>query len=205
MAEIDVSTLPRTKAEAIAIGSRHYFTGEPCKNGHVAPRYFKGACIACKRDISSTWRNNNIDKSRECVKRSSNTAIGREKGRKRVARWHAADPKRAWAIASISAAKRRAAEKGIDFALDYRFILSIAPETCPATGRRLVYEGHGTSGPTPNSPTIDRLDSSRGYVPGNVAVISHIANRLKSNATLEEIKRLAAWLEDALEEKTDQH
>lgn len=41
-----------------------------------------------------------------------------------------------------------------------------------------------------NSPTLDRKDSTRGYVPDNVWVISHRANRMKNNATLEEMELL---------------
>lgn len=39
--------LPKTRAEAKAAGSKYYFTGEPCKHGHIAPRKTKGACIEC--------------------------------------------------------------------------------------------------------------------------------------------------------------
>lgn len=39
--------LPKTRAEAKAAGATHYFTGEPCKHGHIAPRKTKGACVEC--------------------------------------------------------------------------------------------------------------------------------------------------------------
>lgn len=45
------------------------------------------------------------------------------------------------------------------------------------------------------SPSLDRIDSSLGYVEGNVWVISTRANRIKSDATLEELKLLVAALE----------
>jgi 5-methylcytosine-specific restriction endonuclease McrA len=44
---LDTSILPKTRAEAKATGAAHYFTGEPCKHGHVAPRKTKGACVEC--------------------------------------------------------------------------------------------------------------------------------------------------------------
>jgi hypothetical protein len=44
---MDTTTLPKTRAEAKATGASHYFTGEPCKHGHIAPRKTKGACIEC--------------------------------------------------------------------------------------------------------------------------------------------------------------
>lgn len=47
---MDTTNLPKTRAEAKATGATHYFTGEPCKHGHIAPRKTKGACIECLKD-----------------------------------------------------------------------------------------------------------------------------------------------------------
>jgi 5-methylcytosine-specific restriction endonuclease McrA len=44
---MDTTNLPKTRAEAKATGAKHYFTGEPCKHGHIAPRKTKGACVEC--------------------------------------------------------------------------------------------------------------------------------------------------------------
>ena len=44
---MDTTTLPKTRAEAKATGAKYYFTGEPCKHGHIAPRKTKGACVEC--------------------------------------------------------------------------------------------------------------------------------------------------------------
>jgi hypothetical protein len=38
---------PKTRKEAKQKGASHYFTGEPCKYGHIAPRKTKGACVEC--------------------------------------------------------------------------------------------------------------------------------------------------------------
>lgn len=43
----------------------------------------------------------------------------------------------------------------------------------------------------PNMATLDRVDSSKGYIPGNVQVISHLANRMKNNATVDELVKFA--------------
>ena len=41
-----------TRAEALAQGLRHYFTGKPCKRGHVSIRNTrKAACLECDRQI----------------------------------------------------------------------------------------------------------------------------------------------------------
>lgn len=44
---MDTTNLPKTRAEAKASGAKYYFTGEPCKHGHIAPRKTKGACVEC--------------------------------------------------------------------------------------------------------------------------------------------------------------
>jgi hypothetical protein len=44
---------PKTRAEAKAAGATHYFTGVPCKHGHVALRKVKGSCIEC---VKAEWR-----------------------------------------------------------------------------------------------------------------------------------------------------
>ena len=46
---MDTSKMPATRAEAKATGATHYFTGQPCKQGHIAPRKTKGACVECLR------------------------------------------------------------------------------------------------------------------------------------------------------------
>ena len=44
---MDTTNLPKTRQEAKDTGAKYYFTGEPCKHGHIAPRKTKGACVEC--------------------------------------------------------------------------------------------------------------------------------------------------------------
>ena len=44
---MDTTSLPTTRKEAKKTGSKYYFTGQPCKHGHIAARKTKGACIEC--------------------------------------------------------------------------------------------------------------------------------------------------------------
>jgi 5-methylcytosine-specific restriction endonuclease McrA len=44
---METTNLPKTRKEAQETGSKYYFTGGPCKHGHIAPRKTKGACIEC--------------------------------------------------------------------------------------------------------------------------------------------------------------
>ena len=75
-----------------------------------------------------------------------------------------------------SRAKYRAKQKGLDFTITKEDI--VIPDTCPLLGTPMV------------SPSLDRIDSSKGYTPDNVWVISNRANTLKNNATLMELKTL---------------
>lgn len=64
---------PKTRKEAKAIGATHYFTGEPCVRGHVAPRKTKGACIEC---LKEDWALDNARRS-EKPKSEAAKAAGR--------------------------------------------------------------------------------------------------------------------------------
>lgn len=65
-------------------------------------------------------------------------------------------------------------------------------DTCPVLGGRFVY-GEGRHD---WSPSVDRKDPSKGYVPGNVTVISWLANRIKNNCTDPAVFRaVAAYVE----------
>ena len=44
---MDTTSLPKTREEAKKTGSKYYFTGQPCKYGHIAARKTKGACVEC--------------------------------------------------------------------------------------------------------------------------------------------------------------
>lgn len=74
----------------------------------------------------------------------------------------------------------------------------IWPTHCPVLGIELDYpERTGTRGrqhPQANWPSLDRWDSTKGYVPGNVFVISFRANSLKNAATYDEVLRVAKYL-----------
>lgn len=69
------------------------------------------------------------------------------------------------------------------------------PTHCPVLGIRLDYEtprGQRTTN-AHDRPSLDRWDNSMGYVPDNVFVISLRANALKSNATADELDRVAHY------------
>ncbi len=47
---------PTTRKEAKETGAKYYFTGEPCKHGHIALRKTKGCCVECMKE---DWKQDN--------------------------------------------------------------------------------------------------------------------------------------------------
>lgn len=87
-------------------------------------------------------------------------------------------------------ARYRARQKGVPFDLDLSHIRALVKNKCPVLGCSLMWATlSGTAGghSLPNSPTLDRLDPRKGYVKGNVWIISNRANMLKNNATPAEL------------------
>jgi hypothetical protein len=103
------------------------------------------------------------------------------------------EKRRQWAISNpekalLQYAKRRAKALGLSFALTADHI--VIPKRCPALGLRLI---RGSLAARDASPTLDRINNKKGYVPGNVIVVSHKANRIKSNASVAELQRLVRF------------
>ena len=87
-----------------------------------------------------------------------------------------------------NAAKGRAKKLGLPFDLCPKDI--VIPAVCPVLGIPL-FSNVGKLGSTPNSPTVDRIIPVKGYTQGNIQVISHRANTIKSDATAEELMQVA--------------
>ena len=81
--------------------------------------------------------------------------------------------------------KSRCKRTGREFSIDLEDI-SI-PEKCPVFGFDLKREDKKT---WMCAPSVDRIDSSKGYIKGNVTVVSRRANILKRDATVEELELL---------------
>jgi hypothetical protein len=135
--------------------------------------------IACKK-----WRDNNKEKH------ISYSRADYEKNRGRYVQtaraWHLAN----YTLVMWQRAQKRAMAKNIDFNIDVDDI--VIPEMCPVLNIPLeVSQG---SGHTANSPSIDHIDNSKGYVKGNIRIISVRANKIKSDATISEIQQIYDYL-----------
>jgi len=82
----------------------------------------------------------------------------------------------------LKQAKTRAKLKGHEFNLVLEDIK--IPLRCPIMNEVLEWIPDGFN---PYAPSIDRIDSSKGYTKDNIQVISAIANRMKWNATKEQL------------------
>lgn len=66
------------------------------------------------------------------------------------------------------------------------------PTHCPILGMELNYYAVGTV--VEASPSFDQIIPGKGYIPGNVQVISWRANRLKNNGTWQEHQLIAEYM-----------
>jgi hypothetical protein len=103
-------------------------------------------------------------------------------------KWRLNNPKKVM----FFAARDRARRNGSEFSITAEDIPDF-PEYCPILGMRLEVAEAGRGFASPNSPSLDRIDSSLGYVPGNLQVISNRANWLKGDSTLQELILLGRW------------
>lgn len=97
------------------------------------------------------------------------------------------DRRRGWddRTQMLSRAKYRAKQKGHEFTITKEDI--IIPDKCPLLGIPLIKNKTIQQG---NSPSLDRIDPTKGYIKGNVWVISNRANTLKNDASLQELQTL---------------
>jgi len=93
----------------------------------------------------------------------------------------------------LGRAKRRAKEKNINFDLTTSYLEKLLEKTkmiCPIMKKKMIIsKGQKTK----YSLSIDKIDPKKGYVQGNVRFISDIANRILTNATKEEIKKVYSF------------
>jgi len=82
--------------------------------------------------------------------------------------------------------KSRASRKNIEFNLELSDI--IIPEKCPVYNHIFIYND------TDWTYSVDRIDNSKGYTKENIQIISNKANRLKNNASVEDIEILLNWM-----------
>lgn len=160
----------------------HY---DPCRRGHIGPWYRfpsgQSRCVACVREDNTRNINKKLNNATYLRKRY---ALKREECAAKRRKWSSDNPERTM----LSAARRFSRARGLPFNLTVEDI--IIPAVCPVLGIPLSRRGGKR---TDNTPSLDRIVPSKGYVKGNVMVISWRANALKRDASPEELRKLAAF------------
>jgi hypothetical protein len=88
-------------------------------------------------------------------------------------------------------AKQRCKKSGREFSITVEDI--VIPDVCPVLGIS-INANSGKSGAYKNSPSLDRIDSSKGYTKDNIQVISQLANAMKHAASNTELRKFAEWV-----------
>lgn len=141
---------------------------------------FRHKCRECCNEYTRQWNAKNKEKVR---------ATGRKSRHKRKA----SDPMQSSLKEMLNGARWRARKSGVPFAVTV--VDFDPPILCPVLGIPIDYGRKQTAGPKDDSPSIDRIIPQLGYVPGNVRIMSFRANRIRNNGTLEDFRKLVAFLE----------
>ena len=181
---------PKTRKEAKVLGATHYFTGEPCVRGHVAPRKTKGACVEClkedwatdnerrksqpKSDASKAAGRRYYEKNKELVLARASTRPPEERRKARKV-WKIKNPEQAQI--SANAWKRRAREASPRWLTQEqkKHIADIYMQARALTKRTGVKH------------VVDHIIPLRSnevcglHVPWNLQILTHIENSIKGN------------------------
>jgi hypothetical protein len=148
---------------------------------------YSNRCRACKAESDRRTYRTRTEAHRIAAKVRRANAILNAHDRRKGQEWKDRNARKLL----VYAARKSAAKRGLEMAIDVEHIH--IPDVCPLLGIHLI---RGLDGNRDHSPSIDRIDSTKGYVPGNVWIISYRANRIKNNATADELILLATRLKD---------
>lgn len=106
-----------------------------------------------------------------------------------------AETRRKWADKNVEkrmlrSSKSRAIRDNILFNLEVSDIM--VPSKCPILNMELKHNNRKSA--KYNSPSLDRIDNNKGYIKGNIQVISYRANTMKGDATPQELLQFAYWV-----------
>lgn len=90
----------------------------------------------------------------------------------------------------LNQARVRSKRKGIECSISLEDIN--IPTHCPVFGFELYRGGIKR---TDQSPTLDRIDNAKGYIRGNIIVVSWLANRIKNDVTSAQLRIVADFYE----------
>lgn len=137
-------------------------------------------CRPCKAKLAKLYYWNNLDSQRKKA---------RDYGRRTVVERNERKSKSPGNYLCMLA-RRRAKLEGLPFSIVPEDIK--VTEFCPVLGIPLEFS-YGKYA-TDNSPTVDKFIPALGYIPENITVISKRANRIKGDASLQELMQIVSWM-----------
>lgn len=148
-------------------------------------------CRECEKKVQNTPERRKRRRELEILRRQNPEYVKKSNERDKL-RIHS-NPN-SIKLALLRSAKQRAKTKGLEFNIDVTDIE--LPEVCPLLGIPL-FSSYREEGKTiDHSFSIDRINPNKGYIKGNVWVISYKANRIKNDASLEELELLVKNLKN---------
>jgi len=107
----------------------------------------------------------------------------------------------------LSQAKKRSKEKNLEFNLTMGDLISIKNNTCPILGHEILYKSGIDN---KRSASLDRIDPTKGYIKGNVKIVSYEGNCLKNRNNYHSAVKMLEYIiqnsppEDMAPEKRDE-
>jgi uncharacterized Zn finger protein (UPF0148 family) len=159
------------------------------KNGETK---FSSRCKECQRLKNLKYREDNSVKVRESklrwYEKNKELIINKTRLKRK------SDPR----ANMLATAKHRAKVNSLPFSIVSDDI--VIPEYCPILKIALkTNEGVSHN----DSPSLDKIVPELGYVKGNIQVISKLANSMKTNASIQELKLFAKWVLETFKENND--
>ncbi len=169
-----------SKQEAKEKNLLYYYTGKPCKHGHLSERFVNGgACKECRHLIGKKYREENREEYNKYCREKKKQSYSTEKRREIY--------QRNITVELYNQAKNRAKRDSIPFTIDLEDV--IIPTVCPVLEVPISFTEKEMA------PSLDKKINELGYVKGNVFVVSKRANRLKNDASIDEIRKILKYME----------
>ena len=164
-------------------------------------------CIACKEEVKTSLfatnkaskdglqsRCKSCDNFRQAIRRMTKGAETRAYSLKYQRERRQNDPSYRLQML-LNASKQRALKKDREHTLTLQDIKDMWPfdNKCPVFGFEFEWNSAGFR---ETSPSLDRIDSNKGYTKDNVQVISWKANRIKAYATAAELEIVATYMKN---------
>ena len=169
--------------------------GDPCKKCGTTTKYVKKSGLYCRRCYSEKRREQYKKKggyqgyAKKYRDKNKNKLNAKERDDYRISN-------KKYIYHMVKRAEKRASKKELPFNITIKDI--VIPEYCPILGIKLIIGEDNRKGPSNASPSLDRIVPEKGYVPGNIRVISMKANKIKSDAQIEDIEKVLLFMKSAL-------